>query len=217
MPSRFPRYEKLLKLYPKAYRDKYGAEMLQTLEDMLDDQPSSSGRAMVWLRTCLDLPLNVLNQNTLAIGDNFIKETPDYIKQNGIFAGLLLVPFFLIVFVNAIDRAIFNHTLYHSWLWSQASIITWIVVFPSLAIAIAVYSYLTYLFSGSGKNKLSIRKKILDVRHTWPVIISGVFAAGVILILLFHDSAHCWRQSPVYFVTKWHQTWQCTIDGFLGG
>lgn len=217
MSTRFPRYEKLLKLYPKAYRDKYGAEILQTLEDMLDDQPTSLGRAKVWLRTFLDLPIDVFNQNALAIGNDFINETPDYIKQNGFFSGLLLLPFFLIVAINAIDRALFNHTLYHSWLWSQVSIITWIVVFPSLAIAIALYGYITYLVRGTGKNKLSLKDKILDVRRTWPVIISGLFAVSVIFILLFHDSAHCWRQNPVYFVTKWHQTWQCTTDGFLGG
>jgi hypothetical protein len=184
---------------------------------MLDDQPSSFGRINVWLRAAIDLPISIINENTLAIGDNFMKDTPNYIKRNGIVSSILLLPFILAVASNSIDRIFFGHTLYQSWLWSRAAILTWIVILPALALALAISSYVTYLVTNHGRRKLSLIQRLFDIKHTWPVILTGVFALGVVFILLFHDSAHCWRQNPIDFFTQWHQTWQCTAKGFLGG
>lgn len=62
-------YRALLYLYPKEYRREYGAQMLQTLQDMLDDNSDSLGRAMIWLRVAAETPLSILKENSNNIGE----------------------------------------------------------------------------------------------------------------------------------------------------
>ena len=69
MPRRFPIYEQFLRLYPKRFRQKYGGQMVQTLADMLDDQPDHTGRFLVWLRAGSELPIGIVQQNITTIGE----------------------------------------------------------------------------------------------------------------------------------------------------
>src|SRR5262249_42336425 len=124
-------------------------------------------------------------------------------------------PFAATITANGLDKLINNHTLYNSWLWSRAALVMWVMVLPALAFTLALASYL--LFVATNKSKQSFWRRVVDIRHTWPVLITGIIGLGIVFMLLFHDSAHCWVQNPVYFATKWHQTWQCTTSGFLGG
>jgi hypothetical protein len=65
-------YRQLLMLYPKQYRSQYDEQMLQTLTDMLADQPTRADRAKVWLRAGMDLQQNLLIQNIRNIGENYM-------------------------------------------------------------------------------------------------------------------------------------------------
>ena len=215
MPSRFPLYERFLSLYPKAYRDLYGRQMVQTLSDMLDDQPKTLGRLAVWTRVSADLPISVINQNALAFGGSFMHEMPGYIKRNAVISAVLLAPFMLAVTLNALDVALHGRNLYQSWAWATPVLTAWVLWLPVIAFLIACASYLQ--FALSKKSGTPLLRALFDVKRTWPIVLTGMTGLGILFILQFHDSAHCWIQNPVYFVTKFHQTWQCTADGYIGG
>jgi hypothetical protein len=62
--QRFPRYSKLFRFYPEAYRKRYDEQMLQTLADMLDDREAST--ISTWARTAVDLPASIIKQQLRA-------------------------------------------------------------------------------------------------------------------------------------------------------
>lgn len=214
MPSRFPKYERFFKLYPARYRKEYGGAMLQTLADMLDDQPTRAGKLRVWLRTSVDLPISVAHQNAMALGDNVMHQTPQYIKRNGIIAGTLLIPFAAALTANGFDKAMNNHTLYGSWVWGKPALTAWIIILPALAFLLAFVSYILFIVSHP---KVNLFKRLFDVERVWPVAITGIIGLGILFMVYFHDSVHCWVQNPVHFVTQWHQTWTCTERGSFFG
>ena len=61
--SSYPVYRALLRLYPKAHRQEYGEQMLQTLDDMLSEHQNKSERMAIWLRIGRELPLNVVEEH----------------------------------------------------------------------------------------------------------------------------------------------------------
>ena len=56
-------YAKLVGLYPKSYRQRYGQPMVQTFDDMLEAEPSTARRAVIWARALIDLPSSVLKEH----------------------------------------------------------------------------------------------------------------------------------------------------------
>lgn len=214
MRSRFPKYERLLKCYPARYRKEYGGAMLQTLADMLDDQPTKAGKLRIWLRASIDLPASVAHQNIIALGDTFMHQTPQYIKRNGVIAGTLLIPFIAALTANGLDKVINNHTLYNSWVWGRLALTTWVIVLPALAFLLAFASYMLFV---AKQSKANIFSRLFDLRRVWPVAITGVIGLGILFMVCFHDSVHCWMQNPVHVVTQWHQTWSCVEQGSLFG
>ncbi|HXH26579.1 MAG TPA: hypothetical protein VNG90_01660 [Candidatus Acidoferrum sp.] len=60
-PSEF--YAKLVGIYPASYRQKYGQPMVQTFDDMLEAEPSSLGKFLIWTRTLWDLPSSALKEH----------------------------------------------------------------------------------------------------------------------------------------------------------
>jgi len=59
-------YGVLLYIYPTAFRRHFEATMRQTFSDMLDDTPSRSGRALVWLKTIANLPFSAAGEYFLS-------------------------------------------------------------------------------------------------------------------------------------------------------
>lgn len=217
MPSRFPRYERLLGLYPKAYRERYGRQMLQTLADMLDDAQTRRQRLLVWMKVAADLPASVTKTQLQYSGGVMHDETPAYIKRTGLLTAGLLLPFFLALAANGLDKVINNHTLFNSWLWHMPALGIWVLWLPATALVLNLAGYAAHTFRPERQAAAPWRRRALDIRHVWPVVLPGLAAAGILFILAFHDSAHCWVQNPAYFVTRFHQTLQCTRSGFLGG
>jgi len=206
--KRFPIYSKMISLYPASYRKEYGRQILQTTADMLDNSLSSGSKARIWLKVAVDLPLNIAKQQIQYSGV-YMKDTPSYIKTTSVISGLLLLPFFIALAANGLDKAINNHTLYGSWLWRMPVLGLWVLVLPLSAFLLAVGSYLLYL---SRYKKTSWLKRVLDVKHSWPVIVPAVIALGILFILAFHDSVQCWMQTPTHLVTHMQQAWRCSVN-----
>ena len=51
-------YPTLVRLYPRAFRDHFETTMVQTFDDMLENEETKYGRLKVWVRTIADLPMS---------------------------------------------------------------------------------------------------------------------------------------------------------------
>jgi len=207
-------YESLLRLYPAAYREQYGGQMVQTLQDMLDDAASRRQRTGVWLRVAMDVPISVARAQLSYTGDSMRTETPLYMKQAGLAVAGLIAPFFLIVIINGLDRSMYGRELNDTWLWSKPALMTWALVLPGLAMLFATVSYARF---ASAKSDVHWLRRALNVRLSWPVVLPGIVALGILLLVALHDSAHCLVGNPVRIAHNPHQTLQCVSRGFLGG
>lgn len=208
LKSRFPIYSRCLRLYPAEYRKRYEQELLQTTADMLDDAPSRITRIGIWSRVLVDLPLNVLKQQVSYAGGVMHDEMPHFVKRNGLIAGIMLLPFFTALCANGLDKVLNNHTLFNSWLWHTPVLGIWVIYLPTLALLLAGTTYLIYIFKNPTKQPLI--KRILDIAHSWPILLTGLVALGILFILVFHDSFQCWAQSPTYLASHLNKAWQCS-------
>jgi hypothetical protein len=111
MPKRFPIYETCLKLYPKCYREEYADQMVQTLADMLDDQPDKRRQLVVWLRASSELPVAIAQQNVTSIGEkamNKLATTSN--KRLAIIAGIVVAVTLVMSIHNWINHTVIPNT-----------------------------------------------------------------------------------------------------------
>jgi hypothetical protein len=205
LDSRFPLYAKLLYLYPQSYRQKYGHEMLQTLADMLDD--TNRSKTGVWFRTSLDLPCSLTKENLLYVTNILSHETPDYVKRVSLFSGLLLLPFFVFISLNALTA----HNLYNSWFWIPKVIAIWLIFMPTTAFLIATATFI-YWASHRRANK-SFWSNLFDFRRNWPLSIVVFISVGIITLAFGHDSVHCIVNNPINEIHYWRSTLNCIKHG----
>lgn len=206
--DRFPVYSSLLRLYPKQYRKSYEDQILLTTADMLDHAETSKEKVSIWTRIAFDLPINIIKQNYEYVGVSMRNTTPNYIKRNSLISSVLLLPFFLSILANTIDRIVYNHNLYKSWLWHSPAIVLWALYLPALAFIISLASYTTYVFKTNDKNKTWL-KRAVNIINSWPVLAAGVVALGILLMLEFHDSTQCLVRSPLHAITHASKTLNC--------
>lgn len=207
--ERFPRYRKLLKLYPKTYRDHYESAHLQTLADMLDDQPTTRGRADVWLKTCLDFPITLTTQLAINLEGTVMNEVPQHVRWGGLIGGACLLPFLAALLANSLDNAINHHSLYATWVWSYPALVVWVLVLPALALGISAVTFLIYLSRETKVHRGGWLMAVVDIRRNWPAVLVGGAAAAVLFILFFHDSVHCFARNPLYLFSHWHAAMVC--------
>lgn len=205
--KRFPIYSILLNLYPKSYRAHFGEQILQTMADMLDNSPSNLARLAIWFHAVAELPINVAKQQAGLIGGIYIKETPSYLKINSLISGLLLIPFIAALIANSLDKVLNNHTLYGSWLWHRPTISLWVLYLPIAALLLVIGSYIYYVHK---YKKTALLRRLFDIKLFWPIFIPGVLAFAILFIAMFHDSIHCWVQTPLHLASHISQTWQCS-------
>lgn len=200
--ERFPVYSKILKLYPAAYQQRYGEQMMQTLADMLDDAPSPFHRSVIWLRTIVDLPASLAHQQVHYAGNVLSEETPRFVKRNVLVSLGLFAPFVAIVIINDATA----HGLYGTWLWSVDVLTTWIVVLPALGFLLSALTLLVWL---AQNRKQGVLRSLSDVRHNWPMTLAALFGFGILVLVFFHDSVHCVMGNPVRELRSFHDTWRC--------
>jgi hypothetical protein len=203
LKRRFPRYSKLLALYPAGYRKEYGEQMLQTLADMLDDP--NHGKTAVWARTASDFPLSVIRQQLSYSGEAMTHTMPLYIKRNALLGAWLVAPFFLFVLLNGL----MHDRLRHSWVWHTDALFVWLIVLPSLAATLNLVALLRWVRSRRHETKSSAWKVLTDFRLNWPALGMAILAAGILGLVFFHDSVHCVAGNPFRELHNPHQTWQC--------
>jgi hypothetical protein len=84
-----------MQLYPKEFRDMYGASMLQTLTDMLDDQPTLTGKLLICIRTGFDLQCSVVKEQLQSKGEKIMRTTNKFLMA-GIWLAVAVIGSFLL-------------------------------------------------------------------------------------------------------------------------
>jgi hypothetical protein len=199
---RFPRYSKLLRLYPAGYRKAYGEQMLQTLADMLDDPEQS--RQAVWTRTILDFPLSVAHQQ-LSYAGTGAAGMPRYMKQNARLGAWLVAPFFLFILLNSFS----GQRLRDSLLWHTDFLFIWLVLLPGLAVVFNLAALLRWVRSQRRGRTRTTWSLLTDFRQNWPAVAMIVIGLAILALVFGHDSVRCVSGNPFHELHDWHSTWQC--------
>ena len=82
-------YAKLVGLYPASYRQHYAQPMVQTFDDMLEAEPSKTGRLIIWARALWDIPSSALKEH-LTNGKGIVMSRTLKMILAGIVAVLLI-------------------------------------------------------------------------------------------------------------------------------
>lgn len=114
-------YRLLLKLYPKAYRQEYEEEMLNTFQEMFSEAKTSANKRKLIVLIFKDYLLSLSHESLYATGNSF-SEAPDSIKRNFAISASLVAPFFL-VFMYNISSFVLHHGVALSGLESH----TWVI------------------------------------------------------------------------------------------
>lgn len=207
LKKRFPRYSKLLSLYPAGYKREYGEQMLQTLADMLDDEQRRP--AAVWVQLAVDFPFSVIKQQASYTGATMTHDMPRFAKRNAAFGAALLLPFILALLANGLDTAINSRTLYNSWLWRVPVLNIWALWLPLTGALFVLASFIALLRQRGKASRTSWFRQIFDVRHNWPLLIVTLASVFIVGLVLFHDSVHCVTGNPVRELHNPSQTLQC--------
>jgi hypothetical protein len=207
LEKRFPHYSRLLRLYPASYRNQYGGQMLQTLADMLDAEPQR--KRVIWLRTMIDLPISLTRQQLSYAGGTMTQQMPTYVKRNALISTGLILPFTLVLLANGLDKILNNRTLENTWLWHTSALAIWVLWLPAAAAIMALISFLTLIIQRGKATHTSPFRQLLNIRYSWPLIITGLAGLCIVALVLGHDSVHCLTGNPVRELHNWHQTWQC--------
>lgn len=207
LKQRFPRYGKLLALYPPGYRKEYAAQQLQTLADMLDDPAHSPGT--IWARTLLDLPFSIIKQQLAFAGGIMRTDMPLFVKRNALICVLLLLPFFTALIANGLDKLFNDHTLYSSWLWATPALAIWVLWLPLVAACLGLLSLGLLIAQRARTNHTSWWRQLWSFHTNWPLLAASLVSLGILGIALFHDSVHCVTGNPVREARNTSQTWHC--------
>jgi len=127
-------YQKLLKLYPEAYRQEYEAEMVYTMEAMLVDADTPAAKWQFLVRASRDYLVSLTRQNVLALEDA-VPATPPYIQRSSKLGLGLVAPFFIVCTYNCINQYLLHQAVPYAWLEAKTWII-YCIVLPLLAFII---------------------------------------------------------------------------------
>jgi len=179
---------------------------------MLSTQSSKKAILYIWLQAYTDLLTSIPKQNVTAIGGTFVDETPHYIRNNAVIGAALIVPFFAFVLSGLLQTKWFMNNAA-----STGISITCLLVLPILALILSVVSYVRWVLTKDAKSHETILKKVLVVRHMYPLMLVGAAGFLIVMFVLFHDSAHCLVSNPIHIAQNPSRTVQCVENGFLGG
>lgn len=199
LEQRFPNYKRLLHLYPRSYRKRYGGEMLQTLADMLDDTPMAAARRRILVCAGFEVVISAARQQTITLGETMRESS--FIKWSSIASAAMLVPFLTILTANALDALIRHQTLYDSRLWHMPLLAIWVLYLPLLAGTVALVSFIVALWRTHTEHK--------DAFSVWPLAAICLVALSILGLVFLHDSVHCVTGNPIKEIRNAHATLRC--------
>ncbi len=208
MPKRTSFYQLMLSFYPEHYREQYGMQAAQTLDDMLADTSSRGKRALIWARELLVLPGNAAEQHLIELSRRGHLRPRTLVDM---IALALLLPFVLAIVIDEFSEYFSSSHLYGSWLWSLPVLLIWALVLPLFSLAISSIALILSLLR-------SRQRQVKSPHHLqipWQTIVVGVLALGLLSLTVFHDSVQCWTTNPGNAIANISQTSQCTSQTML--
>lgn len=198
-------YIKLLGLYPDQYRQHYTKQIRQTLQDILKHEPSKNKRHLILVKEILTLPLSAGEQYLITFSKQRHMSPKTIIS---LIALGLLIPFVIALLIDEISEFTTGGHLYNTWLWSRPVLLIWIVILPFISLVLALSTYLISLLRQ--RNKIHIGS--LLAKRYWLPIVTIVFSVGILCLVVFHDTVHCWLVG-----VDARNIISCTESGLLGG
>ena len=146
-------YETLLLLYPEAYRNRFGVEMLYTFQDMRAEEQTKHGTTGVgfWSAIVIDTLLSALREHGEALRKEGMKK---YLYQTlklnnyNLVSLILLLPFLIMGCIDFAGRILqgdlghYNPATYTALsqtpLYWYPILFTWVILFPVLAVVISL-------------------------------------------------------------------------------
>jgi hypothetical protein len=174
-------YRNLLRLYPRAYRNEYEEEMLQTMESMLADASTRSERAKLLWRACTDYVISLTRQNVIAFEDA-TPGMPHYVKQSSLLSTSLVLPFFIICTYNCITQYILKHSVPLARLEAKTWVI-YCILLPSIAFGIVMLAGIKNLQIQLQRNGNELMKRHGSITYDW-ILLSIPVALVVTIALL---------------------------------
>jgi hypothetical protein len=196
-------YDLLLFLYPKSYREKYGDQIIQTIEDMLDNEPHVLRKASIWAKEIIVLPGNVLEQH-MAVVAHRRNLTPNILI--GLVALTLLVPFFVASVLDELSEYFANQHLYDSWFWSKPMLTIWVIILPMMSLFVSLATWAVLALRASIKN----RRVTLQFKKLRLIVIVALVSFGTLFITVVYNGFGCWSHGA-----SLNKAIQCTETIFL--
>lgn len=172
------RYRALLKLYPKAYREKYGYEMLTTFDKMFTKADSKEAKRQLWIRIAKDYLLTLCQQTAYATGNSY-SEAPNYVKRDIAISVSLTAPFFLVYGYNVLSV-----TLRHPILLAGLETHVWTfysIILPIIALALLGKTFYVGIYDQLMQQ--CWRQALHNIFHDW--LFLGLIVAYFALVAIF--------------------------------
>ena len=170
-------YRILLKLYPKAYRKEYEAEMLTTLQEMYLEAESPKEKRQFLVRTIKDYFLSLTQQSLWATEQSF-NDIPYAIKREFIISASLVAPFSIIFIYNIVSLV-----MRHGVLLSHLEARTWVIysiILPLFAIVLSAKTCISGIYGQLVKCQWS--KASRTIIHNWLFLGGGIITIAMVAI-----------------------------------
>lgn len=189
-------------LYPKQYRNKFGQEIRLLVTELYQEERNKKGTVGLgfWFSQAGDVTKSVIEQHIDEIGKKgmmkYVQNTL-HINKFNVIGGILLLPAITVFFIDVFSRIVqgdlahYNHPVYsfmsHTPLYWQPVLVTWVIVFPLLAVGINLIPLLKNLITKH-------HNKIKSWNFLWQNLITLLllgFGTFFILLVKFHDFGPC--------------------------
>jgi hypothetical protein len=174
--------------------------MMQTLEDMLADQPTQLARWKLWLRTMLDLPITTAYQYAQT-GGATMNQAPNYAKQGTLLSAALLLPFVIVITLNIIHP--------FAGVWRTVEYIS-VFILPVVALVMGLAVLGRLLISHDLWARV---KSIKQLQNNWILLAVPLLASVIVTFAFGHDSVHCVTDNPLKAISHPAHTLECVTRG----
>lgn len=131
-------YKRFVRLYPRAYRDQYESEMIETFVAMLSDVHTRREYRALSKLVIKDYFVTILRQYATMIAITFAT-APRLVKRSTFISLALIVPFFSIVFYNVLSLVMYHSVVPHIRELEAQTWVIYSIVLPLMAFFIIAW------------------------------------------------------------------------------
>jgi len=185
-------YERLLQVYPRAYRQRFGLEMRQVLRDIYREHTEASRPAwLLWGRTLADLGMGAVTQHSEVIRSKMVMKQyfSNSANQKSFLWGVALMVPAGLFFLFASMSSLLNYSYLNNIKYKGATLylfLTCLIVLPLLAVTINILPLAHQVV----QKKEGIISLAFIKRNFWTFAVM-IVGLGWIAFLFGHDTVGC--------------------------